>query len=208
MPHSLERIIAGISLIVLSPLFALVTAAIKLDSRGPVFYRGRRLGRHGGEFRVFKFRSMQVGSDRRGPGITTAGDARVTRVGRWLRLSKIDELPQLLNVLRGEMSLVGPRPEDPRYLSFYSPDQKRVLQSRPGITSPASIAFRHEERLLEGEDWESRYVRQVLPAKLELELKYAENRSLWTDLQILIKTVVSLFKKGDGSAPAERQSRT
>ena len=113
---------------------------------------------------------MIVGTDRQGPGITATGDPRITRVGRFLRRAKLDELPQFINVLVGDMSLVGPRPEDPRYVAFYTPEQRRVLSVRPGITSPASLAYRHEEQLLAGEDWETHYRARVLPDKLALDL--------------------------------------
>ena len=126
--------LAGLTL--LSPLFVFIALLIALDSPGPVFYRGQRVGRHGRLFRLYKFRSMVISADKQGPGITAAGDARITRVGRFLRRAKLDELPQLINVLLGDMSLVGPRPEDPRYVAFYTPEQRRVLSVRPGITSP------------------------------------------------------------------------
>ncbi|MFZ1551113.1 MAG: sugar transferase, partial [Anaerolineae bacterium] len=129
-----------------------------------------RVGQDGRPFRLYKFRSMIVGTDRQGPGITATGDPRITRVGRFLRRAKLDELPQLINVLLGDMSLVGPRPEDPRYVAFYTPEQRRVLSVHPGITSPASLAYRHEEQLLAGEDWETHYRTRVLPAKLALDL--------------------------------------
>ncbi len=140
----------------------------------------------------------------RGAGITTRGDPRITRVGAWLRHFKLDELPQLWNVLRGEMSLVGPRPEDPRYLQYYTPAQRAVLSVPPGITGAAALAYRHEERFLQGPDWQETYIRQVLPAKLELELAYLHRRTFWTDLAILGQTVLVLFKKehADDSLPS------
>jgi lipopolysaccharide/colanic/teichoic acid biosynthesis glycosyltransferase len=190
----LDVFVSLVGLIVLSPLALLVAALIKLDSPGPVFYRAERIGRGGQPFHLLKFRSMVSDADRHGPAVTTAGDDRVTRVGRLLRRTKIDELPQLVNVLRGEMSLVGPRPEDPRYVALYSPEQRRVLEARPGITSPASVRYRHEESLLQGPDWERTYIGRVMPHKLEIELDYLARRSLWTDLGILWQTLWAVFQ--------------
>lgn len=187
-----DIIAAGAGLLLLSPLLLVVALWVKLDSPGPVFYRALRVGRGGTPFRLFKFRSMVVDADRRGPGITTADDARVTNSGRWLRRTKVDELPQLLNVLRGEMSLVGPRPEDPRYVALYTPEQRRVLDYRPGITSAASLAYRHEEQLLSGPDWEQVYREQVLPAKLAIDLAYLEQRSLPTDIRLILRTLAAM----------------
>ena len=185
---------AGAGLLLLSPLLLVVALWVKFDSPGPVFYRALRVGRGETPFRLFKFRSMVVDADRRGPGITTAGDARVTRSGRWLRRTKVDELPQLLNVLRGEMSLVGPRPEDPRYVALYTPEQRQILAYRPGVTSAASLAYRHEESLLTGPDWETVYLQEVMPAKLAVDLAYMAQRSLYTDLQLILRTVMSMAK--------------
>lgn len=175
-------------LVVFSPLFAAIALVIKLTSPGPVFYRATRIGRDGETFKLYKFRSMVVDADRSGPGITTAGDARVTRIGRILRKSKLDELPQFINVLRGEMSLVGPRPEDPRYVALYTPEQRAVLRVRPGITSPASVYYRDEESLLAGDDWETRYIEEIMPAKLEIDLDYAHKGGIGDDLTIMWRT--------------------
>ena len=183
-----------IGLILLLPLSALIAVAIKLDSPGPVLFRGQRVGRDGFQFAIYKFRTMVTDADQQGPGITVSGDPRITRVGRLLRRSKLDELPQLINVLKGEMSLVGPRPEDPRYVMLYTPEQRRVLSVRPGLTSPASLIFRHEEELLGGEDWESTYLQKVLPAKLRIELEYLERRSVWRDLTVVAQTVLALAR--------------
>jgi lipopolysaccharide/colanic/teichoic acid biosynthesis glycosyltransferase len=190
----LDLLASLLGLIVCSPLFGLVALSIKLDSPGPVLYRARRVGQRGRVFYVFKFRSMVAGADRQGPGITAAGDTRVTRVGRWLRRTKLDELPQLINVLRGEMSLVGPRPEDPRYVACYTSVQRAVLQARPGITSPASVHYRHEEEILIGADWEKTYIEEVMPHKLQIELDYLARRTVWSDLGLLGRTVLALFR--------------
>jgi lipopolysaccharide/colanic/teichoic acid biosynthesis glycosyltransferase len=129
-----------------------------------------------------------------GPGITAGDDPRVTRAGRFLRKTKLDELPQLFNVIRGEMSLVGPRPEDPRYVALYTPDQRRVLTVRPGLTSLASVRYRHEAVLLQGDDWEQVYRERVMPDKLSIEMEYLHSASVWNDFRILARTLEALFK--------------
>ncbi|KAB2853470.1 MAG: sugar transferase, partial [Anaerolineae bacterium] len=154
----------------------------------------KRVGKDGREFRLYKFRTMVNNADKQGPGITAAGDNRITRVGRILRRAKLDELPQLINVLRGEMSLVGPRPEDPRYVALYDERQRTVLSVHPGITSLASVEYRNEEKILQGSDWEKLYIEKVMPDKLTLDLQYVENQSLWLDIKIISKTLLSLFK--------------
>ncbi len=173
LKRGFDIVASGIGLTVLSPVFIVIAIAIRRDSKGPVFYRARRVGQHGKEFRLYKFRSMVVDADQQGPGITSAGDTRITSVGRFLRRTKLDELPQLINVLRGEMSLVGPRPEDPRYVELYTPGQREILQYRPGITSMASQTYRNEEQLLTGSDWEQQYIDEVMPAKLAIDLDYS-----------------------------------
>lgn len=185
---------ATLGLLLLSPLLLLLALLVKLTSPGPVFYRATRIGRGGQPFRLYKFRTMQAGADKAGPAITAGGDPRVTPLGRLLRRTKLDELPQLINVLRGQMSLVGPRPEDPRYVALYTPDQRRVLEVRPGITSAASLAYRHEEQLLAGQNWETVYRHQVMPAKLALDLAYLARRTVWSDLLLIIRTVLALFR--------------
>jgi len=183
-------------LVVLSPLFALLAIWIKLDSSGPVFYRGERVGKDGRLFRMFKFRSMVRDAAEMGPGLTARGDPRVTRAGRVLRSTKLDELPQLINVLRGEMSLVGPRPEDPRYVALYSPDQRRILSMRPGMTSLASLKYRDEEDLLWNDDVDDLYSRFLMPRKLEIDLAYVDTRTVWSDFKVLAMTIAALFRPG------------
>jgi len=190
----LDAVLAALGLAVLAPALAAIAAAIRLDSPGPVVYAAQRVGRSGREFPMYKFRTMRIDQSGRGPRITPRGDRRITRVGRVLRRTKLDELPQLWNVLRGDMSLVGPRPEDPHYVALYSPDQRRVLQARPGITSLASVRFRDEERLLVGSDWERTYVNQVMPAKLAIDLDYVDHWSLWLDARVLWATAKSLVR--------------
>ena len=177
-------------LLLLSPLFILIAVAIKLRSPGPVFYAQERVGKAGKAFRVLKFRSMVPGADRMGPDITSAGDNRVTPVGRYLRKWKLDELPQLWNVLKGEMSMVGPRPELPSYVRNYTPEQREVLSVRPGITDLAAIQYRHEEQLLaSSNDIVRFYTEVVLPHKLSLNRLYIEKLSLFLDVKLILQTL-------------------
>jgi lipopolysaccharide/colanic/teichoic acid biosynthesis glycosyltransferase len=182
---------AGVGLLLLSPLLLVVAVWVKLDSRGPVMFRQERVGRFGRTFRIHKFRTMRVDAPALGPQITIGDDARITRSGRWLRASKVDELPQLWDVLRGAMSLVGPRPEVPRYVAMY-PDELRalVLSVRPGITDPASLSFRNESELLaQAEDPEREYVEVVMPMKLGLAADYVRNASLMGDIRLILATL-------------------
>jgi lipopolysaccharide/colanic/teichoic acid biosynthesis glycosyltransferase len=181
-------------ILVLSPLLGIIAALVRMTSPGPAIHRASRVGRNGHTFTLYKFRSMVMGADQAGPGITARSDARVTTLGRLLRRAKLDELPQLFNVLRGEMSLVGPRPEDPRYVALYTPEQLEILSVRPGITSPASLQFRHEQDLLTGDDCEQEYVNKILPAKLEIDLEYVRNASLGRDIRILLQTLALLWR--------------
>ncbi len=192
MKRLFDFLTALIGSIVLSPLFAIVALAIKCNSRGPVFFRGERVGKDGKLFRIFKFRTMVANAAELGGAITHRGDPRVDRLGRILRRTKIDELPQLINVVRGEMSLVGPRPEVERYTKLYNEHQKRVLTVRPGITSIASIRYRSEEQLLPADAWEKVYTQVVLPAKLDIELKYLSTRTFGQDLLILFSTLFAI----------------
>ena len=178
------------------PLMVAITLWVRLDSAGPALFRQQRVGRHGRLFHIHKFRTMRVRSSQAGPLITVAGDARVTRAGRWLRRTKLDELPQLLDVIRGDMSLVGPRPEVPRYMALY-PDEarQRILSVRPGITDRAAIEFRDEELLLaHATDPERVYVERIMPVKLRYYLDYVAHRSLAGDARILFDTVRALLR--------------
>lgn len=184
---------ASVGLVLLFPLFLVVAVAIKLTSRGPVFFRQIRIGRNELPFRIFKFRTMIEDAADRGPSLTAAGDTRVTTIGRWLRKSKADELPQLLNVLRGDMSLVGPRPEVPTYTVLYSELQKGVFKVRPGITGPAANNFVHEDKLLGAQqDQEAFYISTILPAKLIIDLSYSHDIRFSEDLKIIFTTVSKL----------------
>lgn len=200
MKRLFDFVAACIGLIVLSPLLLVVSAAIRLESRGPVLYRGERVGRGGKRFKVLKFRTMVTDAAERGGGLTLRDDPRITRVGRFLRRTKIDEVPQLVNVVRGEMSLVGPRPEDPRYVLNYTERQRQVLSVRPGITSVASLRYRQEEDLLLPGNWEEVYTGTVLPAKLDLELNYLARRSFAFDLWIIAGTLFALLRDQAGPA--------
>jgi lipopolysaccharide/colanic/teichoic acid biosynthesis glycosyltransferase len=193
--RGLDVVLSLAVIVITLPLWPVVGALIKLDSRGPVLYRATRIGKDGHPFTLLKFRSMIAASNPTASRVTHRGDPRITRVGRWLRDLKVDEVPQFINVLRGDMSLVGPRPEDPRYVALYTEEQLRVLSVRPGIVGPAVIKYRHEERLLAaaGESSESYYVNELLPAKLRIDLDYVEGRSLWRDLRILAEGVRVLF---------------
>ncbi|MFH0939735.1 MAG: sugar transferase [Planctomycetota bacterium] len=186
--RGLDIIIALLGLMFLSPLLVLLALVVKLHDGGSIFYCASRVGRGGNDFKVFKFRSMRDDVAHIGPDITIQSDARITSVGRFLRRAKLDELPQLVNVLIGDMSLVGPRPEDPRYVALYSEEQRRVLAVRPGITSVASLTYRHEEKLLSGTDWENQYVHEIMPAKLDLDIQYLARRTIITDIGLIIRT--------------------
>jgi lipopolysaccharide/colanic/teichoic acid biosynthesis glycosyltransferase len=183
--------IAGLA--VGAPFFAGVALAIKLDSPGPVLFRQPRVGRFGVPFTLYKLRTMVAGAAARGPTITRSGDPRVTRLGRHLRRWKLDELPQLWNVLAGSMSLVGPRPETPDHAAAFTPAQRRVLSVKPGLASFASIAYRHEEELLASvASPADHYLETILPAKLLLDLEYVERRSALVDLQILGRAALAV----------------
>lgn len=189
MKRLFDIVASGLGLVVLSPLFLILAIWIKLDSKGTVFYRQVRVGRNNKDFRIFKFRSMRVGSDK--GSLVTIGDRdpRVTRSGYWIRKFKLDELPQLINVFIGDMSLVGPRPEVRHYVDYWTPEQMHVLDVRPGITDPASIKFRNENELMEkAEDPEKHYIEVIMQEKIKLYLEYVEKHSFWYDLGLIFKT--------------------
>ncbi len=189
MKRIFDILVSGIGLICLSPLLLIVAIWIKLDSPGPVFYRQVRVGRYNKDFRIFKFRSMRIGSDK-GSLVTIGGrDPRITRSGYFIRKFKIDELPQLINVLVGDMSLVGPRPEVRHYVHYWTPEQMHVLDVRPGITDPASIKYRNENELLaQAEDPEKYYIEVIMQEKIKLYLEYAEKSSFWYDIKLIFQT--------------------
>lgn len=194
----MDIVISGAALLLLAPLLLLVGVAVRLDSPGPALFRQQRVGRYGRPFEILKFRSMRVAAD--GPQITVSGDWRITSVGVVLRRTKLDELPQLFNVLRGEMSLVGPRPEVARYVALYPADARtEVLSVRPGITDEAAIEFRDEEQLLARvSDPERAYAEQILPRKIDLYRRYVRCNSVAGDLRILWRTARAILGRSGG----------
>jgi lipopolysaccharide/colanic/teichoic acid biosynthesis glycosyltransferase len=191
----LDIVGSALGLLLLLPVLVVVAVAIKLDSPGPIFFRQERVGLRGGSFRIFKFRSMVVGAARAGTAITVRGDSRITRVGKFLRSSKVDELPQLINVLAGDMSIVGPRPEVPEFMKFYTPDQRAIILSmRPGITDYAAILFRDESSLLDRErDPIDVYRHEIMPVKFAYYERYSREIGVLNDLRIILATMLLLI---------------
>ena len=185
---------SSLGLLLLGPLFLCLSIAVKVDSSGPVFYRQIRIGRNQRSFSLFKFRSMAIGSDAKGLLTVGGRDGRITRVGYFIRKYKLDELPQLMNVLKGDMSLVGPRPEVARYVAMYSADQLRVLSVRPGITDYASIKYFSENDMLAASaNPEKTYIEEIMPAKLKINLDYIDNRTMFTDIKIVLLTLEKII---------------
>ena len=195
MKRLFDIVASAIGLLLLSPLFMILAVWIKCDSNGPVFYKQKRVGRGNKDFDLYKFRSMRVGADKLGL-ITVGGrDPRITRSGYFIRKYKLDEFPQLINVLKGDMSIVGPRPEVRKYVDLYTPEQLQVLQVRPGITDPASIRYRNENELLAQVEEPERYYREVImPDKLRLNLEYVQTMSLGEDLRLIFSTFRAILK--------------
>ncbi|HEY3282035.1 MAG TPA: sugar transferase [Armatimonadota bacterium] len=192
--RSLDVVASLLGLLLLSPLLLLVGLLVRLTSPGPALFSQERVGRGGRTFRILKFRSMRPSAE--GPLVTSSGDSRVTPIGRLLRKTKMDELPQLINVLLGQMSLVGPRPEVPHYVKLYNERQRAVLAARPGITGPCQIEYCDEEAVLAAApDPEAAYRDKVLPAKLEIDLRYLQRRTVLTDLGILYRTFLRLVRR-------------
>jgi lipopolysaccharide/colanic/teichoic acid biosynthesis glycosyltransferase len=203
--RAVDVLLSSLLLLLLSPVFLLVLLAIALDSRGPLFYKALRVGQHGKPLSVRKFRKMRV--DASGPGLTISDDDRFTRVGRFLARSKLDELPQLLNVLVGQMSLVGPRPEDPRFVSLFADEyHDEILTVRPGITGLSQLAFADEASVLDPDDRVHDYASRILPQKVSLDRLYARRRTVWMDLQILGWTFVALCLRRDVAVRRETGS--
>jgi lipopolysaccharide/colanic/teichoic acid biosynthesis glycosyltransferase len=184
-----------VMLILLSPVLLVTAAAVKLDSHGPVFYRQVRVGRYGQDFRIFKFRTMVQDADKKGLAITVGEDPRITRVGRAIRKCRLDEFAQLLNVLNGTMSFVGPRPEVPKYVDAYTDAYLATLLVRPGVTAPSSIHFRNEDEILAAstDDPEKTYIEQILPTKMKLNLDYLDSISVWNDIKVMFQTVKAVL---------------
>jgi len=187
-----------IGLIVLLPFFIIIAILIKLNDKGPIFYKQKRIGQNFKPFELLKFRTMIVNADKIGPAVTKDGDPRITKIGKFLRKTKLDELPQLWNVIRGDMSIVGPRPEVEKYIQYYKDDYKEILKVRPGITDYATIKFRNEEEILSKyDDTESAYIKYVLPEKIKLYKTYIKEISFLTDLKIIFWTLWRIVSKND-----------
>jgi lipopolysaccharide/colanic/teichoic acid biosynthesis glycosyltransferase len=204
-----DIVFAGLGLLLLSPLLLAIAVSVKATSRGPVFYRGERLGRYGRPFRVFKFRTMVPNAEKVGP-LATAGDEdpRITKVGRFLRKYKLDELPQLINVFVGDMSLVGPRPEAALYFAYYTPEEKEtILSVRPGITDYGSLYFHDEDKLLAGaDDPVKAYIEKVKDKKVRIQMDYIRDMSLWVDIKIIFQTIATILVtrlRKSGAQPAD-----
>jgi lipopolysaccharide/colanic/teichoic acid biosynthesis glycosyltransferase len=198
MYHSCKRVFdlffALLGMMLFSPLITVIILLIKLDSRGPAFYRGLRVGLDGEKFRIFKFRTMAENAEKTGGPSTALNDPRLTRVGRFLRKYKLDELPQLINVILGEMSFVGPRPQVEQYTKLYNQEEKIILSVKPGLTDYASIRFVNLDKILGDGEVDEKYYQEIEPEKNRLRIKYVKNRSMWVDLKIIIQTLISLFK--------------
>lgn len=213
MKRVFDMLLASLALLVLSPVLVGTALVVKLTSRGPVFFRQERMGRNFRRFFIYKFRTMVPDAHQRGPQLTSGEDPRITWVGKFLRKAKLDELPQLLNVLKGDMSFVGPRPEVPRYVDLFRDDYAAVLRVRPGITDLASIKYANEAEILgQVADPEAEYVQRILPDKLKLGKEYVEQSSLLFDLRLLIVTGMtvmrnSVFGKKKTLTEASRNNR-
>lgn len=195
MKRVFDLVFSIIGLIVCLPLLLFITILIKLDSKGPVFFIQKRVGKDFKLFSFYKFRTMVVDASQRGLQITSAGDPRITKIGRFLRKTKIDELPQIINVLKGDMSFVGPRPEVSKYVEMFRDDYKNILKVKPGITDYAAIEFRDEERVLKKfKDPEDGYIKEVLPLKINLYKRYLNERSLFTDMKLIFLTLWTIAK--------------
>jgi lipopolysaccharide/colanic/teichoic acid biosynthesis glycosyltransferase len=192
--RTLDLIISGLGLLLLFPLFIIIGILIKIESKGPLFYKQVRIGKKGHIFSLLKFRTMISGSDKSGLLTIGAHDPRITQSGRFLRKFKIDEIPQLLNVIKGEMSMVGPRPEVPKYVNLYNEEQKRVLSIKPGLTDNASIEFANENEILaKSVNPEKLYIENIMPRKIELNMHFINNPSVYQYFRILIKTFLRII---------------
>lgn len=199
-----DVIFSGIGLFILSPAFLLLAIAIKLNSFGPVFYRGVRVGRFGALFKIYKFRSMVADAEKKGAASTSNTDMRVTSVGHFIRKFKFDEFSQLINVFLGDMSLVGPRPEVQKFVDMYTEEEKQILTVRPGITDWSSIKFHNEGDIIEASgiaDADEAYAKLIRPEKLRLQLKYVRERSIWIDIKIVVCTILTIFSTRSGGDP-------
>ena len=195
MKRAFDLFFAIPGLLILLPIFVVIAIWIKIDSPGTIFFRQERVGKDGKPFRIYKFRTMVNNAEQMGPSITVGNDPRITKAGRVLRKHKLDELPQLINVVKGEMSLVGPRPEVPYYVSMYSEEQRRVLSLTPGITDPASIKYKDENKLLAaisdrtGDEPEMVYIREIMPEKFRINLEYSARANVVSDFMVVMRTL-------------------
>ena len=203
LKRAIDIVVSAVSLVVFSPVFVVIAVVIKATSRGPVFYRGMRTGLHGVPFKMYKFRTMVNDADRLGGPSTALNDPRLTKIGKFLRRYKLDELPQLVNVLKGEMSIVGPRPQVERYTALYHGEEELILTVRPGLTDYASLYFFNMDEILGDDDVDEKYAREVEPAKNALRIRYVKEQSLLVDLRIIVNTFLSFFgrkPRGTGDA--------
>jgi lipopolysaccharide/colanic/teichoic acid biosynthesis glycosyltransferase len=204
LKRTFDIIFAALALIMTSPIFLIMAVIIKLESEGPVFYRGVRVGRYGKPFRIFKFRSMVKDAESKGAASTNNRDSRITRSGQFIRKFKLDELSQLINVFIGDMSIVGPRPEVQKFVDLYTEEEKPILSLRPGITDWSSIKFHNEGEIIENSgiaDADEAYAKLIRPEKLRLQLKYLREHNLWVDIKIIVATVLTLFSTRLGKGP-------
>lgn len=209
MKRVVDVTVSAFALALLWPLGLVIAAAVTLGDGGPAFFRQERIGRGGRTFRMWKFRTMIVGAERGGRHLTVGRDSRVTRVGAVLRRTKLDELPQLLNVLRGNMSMVGPRPEVPRYVAFYTADERAVLRLTPGITDPASLRYRDEsDELAQSADPERTYIEHVVPEKIRLNLAYAARATWRSDIGVMWATARMLARGSSSATPSKSAPST
>ena len=186
-----DFVVSLLGVIILSPIFIIVSIAIKMDSKGDILFLQKRVGRYGKEFNIYKFRTMVTDAEKLGKQITVGNDSRITKVGAFLRKFKIDELPQLFNVLKGDMSLVGPRPEVPKYVNLYNEEQKKVLNVRPGITDMASLRYKDENEILgKVDNPEEYYINVIMKDKLSLNLEYIEKSNVFFDIYLIVKTII------------------
>ncbi|MBW8350286.1 sugar transferase [Bacillus sp. IITD106] len=193
--RSMDFLLSLVGIIIISPILIIICILIKFDSKGPILFKQIRVGKHEKPFEIFKFRTMVVDAEKKGKQITVGKDQRITRIGHFLRKFKLDELPQLFNVLKGDMSLVGPRPEVPKYTAFYNQEQKRIFEIRPGITDYASIKYRNENEVLaKAKDPEKTYIEEVMVDKLKLNLKYLQKQSVITDIKLILLTIREILK--------------
>jgi lipopolysaccharide/colanic/teichoic acid biosynthesis glycosyltransferase len=191
-----DIIVSFLALIALSPIFIILAIAIAIDSKGGIFYKQKRIGKNGRQFELIKFRSMYTDADKKGLLTVGGHDSRITKVGYFIRKYKLDELPQLINVLKGDMSIVGPRPEVKKYTDLYSNEQKKVLNVRPGITDPASLKFKNENDLLEkSTNPEKFYIEKIMPEKIKISINYIDKRNFFSDLKVIFNTLFSVFVK-------------